>query len=221
VKKFFVVMVLALLPSLALAADSLAERPRWSLEVKGGLFVPGIENWSTYFGNRDTGEFGGSLAYKITKQLELGVEALTFRDHGQGVQPAHNNAIAGSVKYEAAPLNVFALARGVFSENQWLIPYAGGGWTRMFYREEVEGQGIVRGARNGYHARAGLQLLLDVLDPKAATGMYLDYGIQHTYFFIEAEYTHATVDTVTSAAFASQTVNIGGKSWFGGLLFEF
>ena len=68
-------------------------------------------------------------------------------------------------------------ARGVFSENQWLIPYAGGGWTRMFYREEVTDQACARGYANGYHARAGVQLVLDGLDPNAAHRMRV--GLRH------------------------------------------
>ena len=75
---------------------------------------------------------------------------------------------------------------------------------------------MVRGAANGYHARAGLQLLLDGIDQSAANSLYLDYGVYHTYLFLEAEYTRAMVDTVSGGS-----VNLGGTSWLGGFLFEF
>jgi hypothetical protein len=88
----------------------------------------------------------------------------------------------------------------------------------MFYREEIEFQGVVRGYVDGYHARGGIQLDLNALDPVAGNNLFLDYGIYHTYLFLEANYTRAMVDTVGTP---SQSINLGGTSWLGGLLFEF
>jgi hypothetical protein len=213
-KKLVLVMILSILPTAALAEEA-TERPHWSLELKGGEFIPDVDNWSTYYGQRYTSEYGGSLAYKVTRKLEFGIEGMYLKDNGQGVAPIHQT-ISGSVKYEAAPLNLFVLYRGLFSEKQWLVPYVGGGWTTIFYREKVQYQGVTRGSTNGYHARAGLQLLLDGIDPSASTSVYLDYGVFHTYIFIEAEYTRAMANTATSGS-----VNLGGTSWLAGLLFEF
>jgi hypothetical protein len=124
--------------------------------------------------------------------------------------------MAGNVAYDLFPVNVFVLARGVFSEKQWLVPYVGGGYTRMYYKETVELQGSVKGHADGYHARAGLQFLLDGLDPDSANSFYLDEGVYHTYFFIEAGYTRAMVNTTSGGS-----VNLGGTNYLAGLLFEF
>jgi hypothetical protein len=98
------------------------------------------------------------------------------------------------------------------------VPYVGGGWSRLFYQEEVEKQSVSRGAANGYHARAGIQLLLDGLDSRAADSLYLDAGVFHTYLFLEAKYTRAMINTIDNP---STSVNLGGTSYLGGLLFEF
>jgi len=214
-KKFILILVLLISPAALFAEEPIAERPHWSLEIKGGDFIPDIDNWSQYYGRKYTREYGGSLAYKLLRPLEVGIEGNYIEDKGKGLAPLHNMP-AGKVTYKLYPVNVFVLVRGVFSENQWLVPYVGGGWTRMFYRQEVEDQGVARGATNGYHARAGLQFLLDGLDPDAANSFYLDDGVHHTYLFLEAEYTRAMVDTVSAGS-----VNLGGTSWLGGLLFEF
>lgn len=213
-KKLVLVMILSILP-MAVLAEEATKRPHWSLELKGGEFIPDIDNWSAFYGRRYTSEYGGSLAYKIKRKLEFGIEGMYLKDNGQGFAPIHQTT-AGSVKYESVPLNIFVLARGLFSEKQWIVPYVGGGWTTMFYREEVQSQEVTRGSTNGYHARAGLQLLLDGIDPSASTSMELDYGIFHTYLFVEAEYIRAMANTATSGS-----VNLGGTSWLAGLLFEF
>ena len=217
--KKIILLFLVLLPNLAYAGDSRPNRPHWSLELKGGEFFPQTAGWSQFYGQKFTGEYGAALSYKIIRQLEVGVEGSYSTTKGQGQQLNHGSSgtvQAGQVTFEHAPLNVFLLARGIFTEKQWLVPYVGGGYTRMFYRERVQGQDSIEGSVNGYHARGGIQLLLDGLDSTAANNFYHDIGVHHTYLFMEAKHTRALADTVSA-----DSVNIGGTSYLGGLLFEF
>ena len=214
-KNIIFVLLILMLPAAAYAEAPATERPHWSLEVKGGTFVPDIADWSTFYGKRSTGQFEGSLAYKILRQVDAGVAVGHIRDGGQGWAPLHAT-LGGHINYQLFPVNAFVVVRGVFTENQWLVPYVGGGWTRMYYKEELSQQPTVKGFADGYHARAGLQLLLDVLDERAATNMLRDYGVYHTYFFIEAQRTKAVINAVSG-----ESINLGGTSWLGGLLFEF
>jgi hypothetical protein len=187
------------------------------LELKGGLFYPEIDNWQTYYGDQKTGHYAGTLAYKIFRQLEVGVEGGYIRDSGQGKAPLHSAAgvtvLAGNVTYELFPLQAFVLFRAVFSENQWLVPYVGGGWTRMYYREKIEFQDTIKGSFDGYHGRAGVQFLLDGLDRDAANSFYLEYGVSHTYLFVEAQKSRVMVD--------NSDLDLGGTSFLAGFLFEF
>ena len=80
----------------------------------------------------------------------------------------------------------------------------------------MKGQGTTKGSVNGYHARGGVEVLLDGLEPSASRSLYQDYGIHHTYLFLEGKYLHAQADTLPSGS-----VNIGGTSCLGGFLFEF
>lgn len=214
-RTFLILLVIFFIPGIALADDQNPGRSRWSLEIKGGLFNPALDNWRAFYGDRAANEYGGSLAYKLFRQLEAGLEGGYVRAAGQGFAPAHNYN-AGHVVYELYPLSAFVLFRGVLKEDQWLVPYVGGGWTRMYYSEKIDYQDTVTGFADGYHVRGGVQLLLDGMDPDAATSMLLDYGIYHTYLFVEAERTSAKIDTVSSGS-----VDLGGTSFFAGLLFEF
>src|SRR3990172_1547268 len=214
-KKLTCIFILTLLPAVTHAADRRSERPHWSLEVKGGLFYPAIDDWQAYYGDRKTGHYAASLSYKIFRQLEIGLEGGYIKDTGQGFAPVHGT-FAGDVTYELFPVNAFLLLRGVFSEEQWLVPYIGGGLTRMYYREKIESQGSVKGYADGYHGKAGLQFLLDGLDQSAANSFYLEHGVIHTYLFFEAQRSRAMIDTV-----AGESVNLGGTSYLAGLLFEF
>jgi len=209
-KKLILLLLFAVVPVLAHAEEPAPELPSWSFEIKAGDFAPALPNWTEFYGKRDIPEYSMSLAYKIIRQVELGIEGGYLSSRGSGYAPLHGT-LAGSVTYDLYPANVFILFRGVVSEKQWFVPYVGGGYTKMFYRETVENQGTVKGSANGYHARGGLQFLLDGLDPDAANDMYQDYGIIHTYLFVEAEYIHAV----------AASTNLGGTGYVAGLLFEF
>ena len=219
-KKLLLTLLLIILPAMAQGAETRPDRPHWSLELKGGAFFPDTAGWSKAYGSSFMGEYGGALAYKVLRQVEFGLEGSYLSASGKGQLPLHsaagNLALAGDVSYELAPLDIFVLARGIFREDQLLVPYAAGGYTRLFYREEVKGQGTTEGSVNGYHARAGVQILLDGLEPDASRSLYLENGIYHTYLFLEGKYLHAQADTVPSGS-----VNLGGTSCLGGFLFEF
>ena len=211
----FLILLLVGIPGTALSAEARPDRPHWSLELKGGAFFPDLAHWSTFYGSNYMGEYGGALSYKMLRQLEVGLEGSYLSASGKGLLPT-SQTLSGEVTLERAPLDLFVLARGVFNEDQLLVPYAAAGYTRLFYREEVKGEGTTKGSVNGYHARAGLQILLDGLEPDASRNLYFDNGIYHSYLFLEGKYLHAKADTVPSGS-----VNLGGTSCLGGLLFEF
>ena len=223
-KNIILILLFIFLPAAAFAEALAEDRPHWSAEVKGGTFAPEIDDWAKFYGDSSTGQFEASLAYKILRQVEAGVAIGRIRDGGQGLAPLHSAATGtagttiygGHISYKLFPVSVFVVLRGVFTENQWVVPYVGGGWTRMYYKEELSAQPTVKGYTDGSHVRAGLQLLLDVFDERAATNMFRDYGVFHTYFFVEGQRTRAMINDLTG-----KSIDLGGTSVLGGLLFEF
>lgn len=210
-KRIFFLLALVLFASAAHGQDAAAERPHWTFEMKAGRFTPDLPEWNRYYDRKDMPEYALAAAYKITRHIEAGVEAGYLTTRGSALAPLHGNLLTGEVAYSLYPVSAFVLFRGVVSEKQWLVPYAGGGYTKMFYREVVQEQNTIKGSADGYHARAGIQVLLDGLDPGGSSNMYMEYGIFHTYLFVEAKYTRAEVSSI----------NLGGTGWLAGLLFEF
>jgi hypothetical protein len=211
-KQFIMLLIILFIPTVVPAADPLLDRPHWSLEIKGGTFAPALTNWAQYYDKRSMPAFEGSLAYKLIRQIDIGISGGYAWDKGHAYAPLHSASV-GNVTYRIAPISLFILLRGLVSENQWLVPYVGGGFTRLYYQEKIEGQDSISGSVDGYHARGGLQFLLNGLDENAANRMFLDYGVHHTYLFAEAEYTHAVVRSVS--------INLGGTAYLMGFLFEF
>lgn len=211
-KKIILALMLLAVPLAVHAEDALLDRPHWSVEVKGGTFSPSLADWAQHYSKRDMPEYTLSVAYKLFRAVDIGIEGGLAGTRGPATAALHGTQ-AGNVTYDIYPVNAFVLFRGVVRENQSIVPYAGGGFTKILYRQALEGQGSVKGSANGYHARGGLQFLLDNVDRAAANGLYMDYGIMHTYFFVEAEYTVAKVKFVST--------DLGGIAYLAGFLFEF
>lgn len=205
-------LLLVSLPTLAQAAEPRPDRPHWSLELKGGASFP---SQSGFFGGAN-GEYGAALGYKVHRMVEVGVAASYLRGSGKGRQVAHNTESLDEVSYERVPVDAFVLGRLLFSEDQLLVPYLGAGYTRLFYRDKVSGGETTKVSVNGFHARAGMQVLLDRLEEDASRSLYHDFGIHHTYLFAEGKYLDARADRASGGS-----VNLGGTSVLGGFLFEF
>ncbi|HHS84067.1 MAG TPA: hypothetical protein ENK38_03960 [Gammaproteobacteria bacterium] len=207
-----ILLLLLLFPLIGAASGVSQQPPHWSLEFKGGSFFPKEDDWKAYYGDDKTGQLSGAIAYKLTRQFEVGIDGSYIKDEGKGLAPQQDQ-VTGNVTLELYPLQLFALVRGVFSENQWLVPYLGAGWTRVYYEQDIRGQEKRRGAATGTHIRAGLQLLLDNIDRSTAWGFYESFGVNNSYFFLEMQR--------SSVEIGSNPVELGGTSYQVGLLFEF
>lgn len=188
------------------------EKPNWTFEFKVGRFEPDIDNWETFYGNDYTHDLAGAFSYKLLQQIEFGLQGGWIRDRGQGFLPS-NNIAGGRVKYQLFPLNAFVLFRGIYAPNQWFVPYIGGGFSRTYYKINIENQSNIDGAENGTHYRAGIQFLLNNINKKGTRNLRKSYGIINTYFFIEVQKLKAEVDSLN--------LDIGGKSTMMGVLLEY
>jgi hypothetical protein len=172
-----------------------------------------MDQWKANYGGPGNIEWSGQLGFKITRRWELGVEVGYFRDSGTASTVSGRTSIYEQ-KIRIFPMQVYLLYRLIFNEDQVFVPFAGGGYSHVLYRQSLEGKGTVKGSRDGYHARMGLQFLLDWFDPTAADSFDLDIGVKNSYLVLEAQYRKIN-------DFGSESVDLGGWSYLGSLLFEF
>jgi opacity protein-like surface antigen len=184
-------------------------KPRWSAEIMSGRFEPELEDWATFYGDDEMRQLGFGLGYKLLRQVEVGLAVDYMHDKGVGRLPL-NDSFGGEVDFQLYPAHLYVLLRGVFFENQWVVPYVGGGLTRAYYRQAVDNQSSVRGKADGDHTRFGLQILLDALDGGNAAG-FEEESVDNTYLVIERLSFSAEFDGI----------ELGGDSVRLGLVFEF
>ena len=95
------------------------------------------------------------------------------------------------------PLNVSAIARADFFDEQILVPYASAGYDHWLWREkwgdaDAGTDGSLAGDKQGWHYALGGQILLDPFDKVSASLMEAKRGIRDTY--LSVEYRNQTFD---------------------------
>jgi opacity protein-like surface antigen len=202
------ILVLALLAAPAFAAD---DRSHWMLEVKGGRFQPALDNWSDFYDSDHMPQFAAALSYKPLRAIEVGLEGAYMRDRGVGRYPI-SGEVGGEADYKLWPLYATLTLRADFTANQMFVPYVGGGLTRAYYSQSVDGRNKNTGTVDGHQLRAGLQIRMDAFDRADAANLRRS-GVEHSALVIEAQEIVLKENTTD--------VDLGGRSYLIGLAFEF
>ncbi len=158
--------------------------------------------------------------------------AKALSDNGSESTPSSSSTrTAGDTEINMVPLALLLIYRADFLWDEWsvpIIPYAKIGLNYSFWwitkgdgstasaKDKSSGESVdANGGTFGWQVNAGISILLDVFEPKAAKTMDQETGINHVYLFFE--FTHVGADT-----FGSDTaLNVGDTTYQGGLAFEF
>ncbi|MBI3607122.1 MAG: hypothetical protein HY207_04060 [Nitrospirae bacterium] len=206
-------------PSLVAGAD--VAQPsrgpeRWSLLVGGGYFSPAVDGWKEQYGRSGEGLPTVAGSYRVVPWLSLTADAAYLTAEG------YARTTTGVVSSERQRLALFPVTLGVehavrFSENQLLVPFVGVGYRRVVYRLAVENKDRIQGGAGGWVARGGFDVLLNTLDPSAASGLREESGIARSYLRIEAQ----RAKVIASGSSGTGDIDLGGRTFLAGLRFEF
>jgi len=156
--------------------------------------------------------FGISAGWYPLRNLDLMVKA------GYGERKGHTIGIKSGerseeeVKLILVPAQAELAYRFDFFNEQFLVPAGGVGYDWWYFKEDDEFGGDVEGDKTGWHATAGLAILLDRLDPSGKFSLEDEYGIENVFLNIEARWCWLTEE---------DGFDFSGVGYSAGLLFEF
>lgn len=126
-------------------------------------------------------------------------------------------------RFRALPMHLVGVLRVDVLAQELKIPLAFAGKAGLGYGlwwargddhlERSEGV-VAAGSSYGYHLAAQAQILLDAIDPGAALNMDSSTGVNNAYLF--AEVLMSDLD-----GFGSGRMDVGGRTWMGGVALEF
>jgi len=202
---------LAVLPQ-----DALADSPiNFSSSLRVGFMLPETEEFEEVYDQNYIFIYGLNFGWKIVKDLELvGEAAYGFKD-GKGIAESGEET-GEEYRLHVVPAMLGVLYRLKFYENQPVVPYLGGGGNYTYYYEgrKEDSEQDIDGGKWGYDGFAGLEILLDNMDKRAAGAMETEFGINNVYLFYEFRY--QTMDD-----FEDEGLDLTSTIHYMGLLFEY
>ena len=210
-----VVAVLALLLAV-LPHTAGAQEPRLAFGVAGGAVLPQQSGWGDHY-EHDARPVGRVwVGFRFARVLEVGLGGGYWQATGRITADGSGAplAVPADQTLEVVPTQAYLLLNLCLHPDQLVVPYLAGGYSRYFYRREIEDGDTVRGHLSGYHGRAGLKLLLNRVDPGNARRAKNLWGLQRTYWLVEGEY--AKVDD-----FGDASTDLGGWTFLTGVGLEF
>ena len=211
---------------------------RWNLGLRIGPYLPDIDKafagesgpYQRFFGSRSSllvgvdvdrivysgfGQFGVAMTFGLSRNTAGALVANTMQRTGADknrfyVLPTSIGAVYRlSVLDELFSIPVVPYAKAGLAYYMWGVREAGRGWARG-----SNGAAAVGGSL-GFEGAVGVAVRLERLDPRAATNLQTEMGIEHLGAFIQWGY--ADVDHFGTAGHLS----LGGQTWSVGLNVEY
>jgi len=210
---------------------------RFAYELTFGPYKPDIDGefngvrtpYADYFGSGQHLLMRTELDYQILHRfgsLGVGIGLGYFSVTGTAPVASGTGMLSGDKsQLKVVPLSLSAVYRFDYlldTRNIPLVPFGklGLDWA---YWQITDGNGNIaeasdghgRGGTLGWHAAAGIALMLDFIDPDAARDFDQDLGVNHTG--LTFEYYHSDI----SGLGQSGRLHVGDNNWTLGLVLEF
>jgi outer membrane protein W len=209
------VVALAFAAAVGLPAPGAATEAPWSVGISGGYFAPATENWEQNYDKRGGLLPSLSAGYTVIDGVSVTAEAAYFSAESQARDVTGQLSIDRQ-RLRLIPVTLALEYRLRLGDQQLVVPFVGGGYRRVAYRLTVGDNDDVTGGAGGPVARGGIDVLLNRLDPSAASGLAEDYGVTGTYLRLEAQWAKAEASGTTG-----EDIDLGGVTYLVGLRFEF
>lgn len=172
-----------------------------------------MEKWDEKYNRRIVSNNGLSLQYNSNRRISIVLYIYFLHDKGFALTK-NNNITTFTEKYSLVPIDISVIYELKNNNEQILIPYAGFGYSYYNFRRWIQDDEYIRGYMHGYHGKAGIKILLDILEPNSEKIMKSEWEIENTYFVVDVLYSKVN-------NFGNNPSDLGGVRYTAGIVFEF
>jgi hypothetical protein len=146
------------------------------------------ELFEDFFHNEVIPSASLGLGFYPFRNFEVATQASMIYEKGRAEGELTEEESGEKFKLTIYPFQLNLTYRFDFLNEQIFVPWVSAGADYYLYRENREIGDDVEGGKAGYHAGAGLALLMDRADPDAAASLKSDFKVKNTFFDIKWEW---------------------------------
>ncbi|MEW6486373.1 MAG: fibronectin type III domain-containing protein [Thermodesulfobacteriota bacterium] len=191
--------------------EARADGLQWTASAKGGVWFPAESGWDDHYDSAIAADWRLAFGLRLLSRFEVGLEGGYRKTEGEVDTNRRGDPLGRTLEQTLTvfPVQAYVVYDLRGAPDALVVPYVGAGYSRYYYRHEVEEASTVRGRQHGYHVRGGVKVLLNPFDPAAARRSAGGMGPARTYACLEGQY--ARVDD-----FGSADADLGGWSLLAG-----
>jgi hypothetical protein len=162
-----------------------------SLAMRYGPFEPVDGNIKKVYGDDGHGVFFVEVGESIWGVLEGNIGLGFYQEIGNAVAENDKEASAEHTMLTGLPISVGVNLRLDIMNEQFVVPFAGTGFSYWLWREnwyvnpDVGGESSLIGGKGGRYMNAGISVRLDTLEPVRASVLKIRSGVEDSYLTAE------------------------------------
>jgi uncharacterized protein (TIGR03382 family) len=186
------------------------DRRKGNFQFRYGFFSMEDSNITEVMGDNGNEVLWMEFGPHIIPQVELTAGLGWFQEIGNPVLRSGGRS-DDNVELTALPLNVSVNLRGDFWKHQPIVPAVGMSYEMWNWKQDpYQGTSTISGTKTGWSWNAGLQILLDRIDPVSASKLRVRTGIDDTYLTVS--YRDQTIgENASGLIYSGQVVGLGLK----------
>ncbi len=171
-------------PAHAKDPDVARSERKGNFQFRYGLFDMDDPNINKVMGDTPNEVLWLEVGPHLLPQVEVTAGMGWFQEIGNAVLSSGGTS-DDNVMITALPFNLNLNLRADFAKNQVIVPAVGASFEVWPWKQEpYRGSSKISGMKTGWSWNAGVQLLLDRVDPRAASKLRVRTGIEDTYLTI-------------------------------------
>lgn len=186
------------------------DQRKGTFQFRYGIFQVEDPNITRVMGDSGNDVLWMEVGPYILPQVEVSAGLGWFQEIGNPILESGGRS-DDNVELTALPLSLNVNLRGDFWKNQPIVPTVGASVEMWNWRQDpYNGTSTLTGTKTGWSWNAGLQFLLDRLDPSAASKLRVRSGIDDTYLTVT--YRDQTIgENATGLYYSGSVIGIGLK----------
>jgi len=156
--------------------------------LRGGYFLPEDSTYKEFYGKWSNDIYFFEMGYYLFKNISLLGSVGGYYQRGKTLGEITGAESGEDLTWTTLLLEAGAGYRFHYMEDQIVVPFVSVAYSWLYFHENADPGPVNDGWKTGFAPMGGIRILVDDLDPEAASNMKRRWDVEDTYLELSARY---------------------------------